>query len=82
MCKANKGYAEESIRAGTLLREDHTILGIRYKSMVRANYDLCETCEAREGATSTAGPFMKLRTPLDMHTLNSKMEGFRYVTYS
>jgi hypothetical protein len=39
------------------------ICGIRYKSAVRDDFDLCETCEASGIFEDEYGPFLKIRTP-------------------
>ena len=39
------------------------IQGIRYKSAVKVNYDLCESCEASGDFDEDYGPFLKIRTP-------------------
>jgi hypothetical protein len=74
-------YAEQSMRAGKYDKSDGRILGIRYKSMTRPNFDICETCEARDGATTSTGPFMKLYKQRDFDELMLRMDGSRFISY-
>jgi len=39
------------------------IAGVRYKSAVLANYDVCATCEASGEFDEVAGPFIKIASP-------------------
>lgn len=39
------------------------IKGIRYKSAIKVNFDLCESCEASGDWDEEYGPFLKIKTP-------------------
>lgn len=42
---------------------DAEIVGVRYKSAVRVDFDLCEACEASGRFQAEAGPFLKIVDP-------------------
>lgn len=58
MCEKDRERAHASVRAGTR-HVNGDILGIRYKSAVLPDFDLCESCEAA-GAAPEACPFLKI----------------------
>lgn len=53
----------EAIRAGTICSRTGSILGVRYKSVVHDDYDLCATCEEKAGADHVNAPFLKIVRP-------------------
>jgi hypothetical protein len=61
-CDSNEEQKRLSIEAGHR-NEDGEIVGVRYKSAVLPNYDLCEICEASRLYQVHAGPFLKIIDP-------------------
>lgn len=61
-CKSDASFKQASILAG-FQNANEEILGIRYKSAVLPDYDLCESCEASGRFLTTAGPFLKITDP-------------------
>jgi hypothetical protein len=61
-CDSDPALAQISKEAGCR-GEGETVLGIRYKSAVFPNFDLCEPCEASGRFQANRGPFLKIVDP-------------------
>jgi hypothetical protein len=61
-CDASPSNKQASINAGTI-KPNGVILGIRYKSAVTQDYDLCATCEDSGEFEETHAPFLKINHP-------------------
>ena len=51
---------KHAIEAGTRCRRTGHIKGVRYKSAVHEDFDLCATCEAKVGIDHQYAPFLKI----------------------
>ncbi|KUF93430.1 ZZ-type zinc finger-containing protein P35G2.11c [Phytophthora nicotianae] len=49
--------------------EMNPIVGVRFKSQTKENFDLCESCEASGKWTESHGPFTKIEEPAVMRAL-------------
>jgi hypothetical protein len=61
-CGMDESLKGVSVSKGTR-NERGEILGVRYKSAVLPDYDLCESCEATGRFQAEAGPFLKIVDP-------------------
>jgi hypothetical protein len=59
-CDESDECRSRAIEEGTYDEVTGTIIGVRYKSVVVPNFDLCATCEA-SGEFEDKAPFLKLR---------------------
>jgi hypothetical protein len=61
-CEDNVDNAQASVKLG-FRSASKEIVGSRYKSAVRPDYDLCEACEATGAFQESSGPFLKIVDP-------------------
>lgn len=61
-CNSDDALRDKAVAEG-LRNAEGMILGIRYKSAVVLDYDLCESCEASGRFQSQYGPFLKIVDP-------------------
>jgi hypothetical protein len=61
-CDRDRARAAASTAAGHRDRTAHHIVGVRFKSTVTHDYDLCETCQA-DGGLDVHAPFLFLNDP-------------------
>lgn len=60
-CDSSEERRMEATQNGTI--SGQYICGVRYKSAIVTNYDLCETCEASGEFEDSHAPFLKIRKP-------------------
>ena len=61
-CESRPTLCEQSVANGNRTDQQY-IAGVRYKSTMLRNFDLCETCEASGEFDATAGPMIKIKHP-------------------
>merc|ERR1712159_668047 len=54
---------KQAVQSGSICPQTGHIVGVRYKSAVREDYDLCSSCEASIGSAHSAAPFLKISKP-------------------
>mmetsp|Transcript_400 Transcript_400/g.518 ORF Transcript_400/g.518 Transcript_400/m.518 type:complete len:970 (+) Transcript_400:710-3619(+) len=62
-CESSNEYKIAAMQNGTIQVSGQYIRGVRYKSGIVPNYDLCATCEASGDFEQDYAPFLKINTP-------------------
>jgi hypothetical protein len=62
-CESNEALKAQALEAGHRIPSQNCICGLRYKSGVVPDFDLCETCEGSGIWQQSHGPFLKIVDP-------------------